>query len=403
MKFFKYRAKNFENEVIIDIIEADDKADAIRKLKNNLLIPLELKEIKVNRISKFLQMTVTSGVSKRDLVFFLSQLYNLLNAGLGIIDSLKIIIDQTTNKYLRGYVANMLQDIRNGSSLYEAMKNCGKAFPRLMVEMVRVGEAIGNLKEIVHDLYRYYEKQLKNESDIKAALTYPIIIFVSTILVAIFLLTSVIPIIQASLEALGQELPLPTRIVIGVSNFLIDHGMVLMIAVILLMILLSLYHRTPKGKRVFSTLAIHLPIFGPLIRKSNLVRLSSTLSTLLRNRVNAIKALEITSNVIGNVRYKEIIDRSQTYLENGIPISKAFEKEKIIDPVFVSMMRIGEEAATLDEMLGNLATYYDTEMDMTIAQFKKLIEPIMTVFLVIIVGTILLAILLPQFIQLQIQ
>lgn len=394
---FRYKARNRENHFITDLIEAIDKGDAVRKLKKNELIPLEVEEIKVSKIGEGLNITLTSGISKKELVFFLSQLYNLLHAGLSIIDSLKIIIDQTKNKYLRKYLIDVLQDIRNGHSFYEALKNQKNAFPKLMVEMVRVGEAIGNLEEIIHDLHIYYEKQMKNASDIKGAMMYPVILLFATIGVTIFLMISVIPQISSSLESSGVALPLATRVVINVSEFLQKNVVYVIVGIILITISLFVFGKTKNGKEVYSKIAINVPIFGKVNRKSNLVRISSTLSTLLKNKVNAIEAIDITNNIVTNTEFKKIVEKSKVNLENGIPLSKAYENQKIIDPVFVSMITIGEETATLDEMLKSLSEYYDAEMEVTVAALKKLMEPLMIVILVFVVGVIILAVMTPMF------
>jgi type IV pilus assembly protein PilC len=397
MRVFRYKARNREDLVINDIIEAVDKGDAVRKLKNNSLVPLELDELKVSKLGQGLNITLTSGISKKDLVFFLSQLYNLLHAGLGIIDCLKIIIDQTQNKYLKKYLVDMLQDIRNGSSLYDAMLEQKKAFPKLMIEMVKVGEAIGNLEQVIKDLHVYYEKQMKTASDIKGAMMYPVILLVATVAVTVFLMIAVIPQIQSSLESSGQELPAATKIVIATSEFLQSSWLPFFSAVAVIVIGLILFNKTEQGSQIYSKIAINVPIFGKVNRKANLVRISRTFSTLLTNKVNAVEALTITKNTLNNKVFIEIVEKSQINLENGIPLSKAYEKQKVIDPVFVSMLMIGEETATMEEMLGSLAEYYDSEMETQVTTLKKLMEPLMIMILTMVVGVIILAIMTPMF------
>jgi type IV pilus assembly protein PilC len=397
MKVFRYKARNRENFVVNDIIEAVDKGDAVRKLKNNSLVPLELSELKVSKLGEGLNISLTSGISKKDLVFFLSQLYNLLHAGLGIIDALKIIIDQTQNKYLKKYLVDMLQDIRNGSSLYDAMVEQKKAFPKLMIEMIKVGEAIGNLEQVTKDLHMYYEKQMKTAQDIKGAMMYPVILLIATVAVTTFLMIAVIPQIQSSLESSGQELPAATKMVIATSEFLQNHSIPFFSAVLVVIIGLILFNKTEQGSQIYSKIAINVPIFGKVNRKGNLVRISRTFSTLLKNKVNAVEALTITKNTLNNKVFIEIVEKSQINLENGIPLSKAYEKQKVIDPVFVSMLQIGEETATMEEMLESLAEYYDTEMETQVNTLKKLMEPVMIMILTMVVGVIILAIMTPMF------
>lgn len=396
MPVYRYKARNRDHYIITDIMEAVDKGDCVRKLKINDMVPLDVTEIKLASFLKGKDIVLTSGVSKQDLVFFLSQFYNLLNAGLSIIESLKIIIDQSSNKYLKRYLIKVLQDIRNGSSLYGAMSRQKKVFPKLLIEMVRVGEVIGNLPKIILDLHNYYQKQTKTTSDIKSALTYPIFLILTTITVTTFLLLAVIPEFQKNFAQMGRELPFLTRFVLSFSNFLQTKFLYLLLVTFLIFIISFLYNRKENGKRFFGKLLLKLPIFGEISRKGNLIRIARTYSTLLNNSVNAVEGLEITKNILNNQIYKDVIDKALINIQNGIPIHKAFEKHWAIDPVFVSMLTIGEETASIPELLSSIAEYYDNEMNLTIERLKKLMEPIMIVILAIVVGTIVLAILIPM-------
>ncbi|QVK19183.1 type II secretion system F family protein [Mycoplasmatota bacterium] len=397
MPFYRYKAKNRDHYVVSDILEAVDKGDCVRRIKKNDMVPLEVVEIKLTSFMKGKEVTITSGVSKQDLVFFLSQLYNLLNSGLGIIDCLKIIIEQSENKYLKKYLIKVLQDIRNGSSLYRSMSRQRKVFPKLLIEMIRVGEVIGNLKEVVYDLHLYYKKQTRTSSEIKAALMYPIFLLVATFAVTTFLMIAVIPQFQDTFSEMGKELPSVTRFVLAFSHFLQTKFIFVLLIFALISTLAVLYNRSTDGKMFYSKLALKIPIFGQISRKGNLIKIARTYSTLLNNSVNAIEALEITKNILSNQIYIEIIDRALLNIQNGVPLSKAFEKQWAVDPVFASMMAIGEETATLDEMLASIAEYYDNEMDMVVEKLKKMMEPLMIMILATVVGTIVLSIMLPMF------
>jgi type IV pilus assembly protein PilC len=397
MPVYRYKARNRDHYIVSDIIEAVDKGDCVRKLKINDMVPLDVTEIKLASFLKGKDITLTSGVSKQDLVFFLSQFYNLLHAGLSMIESLKIIIDQTNNKYLKKYLIKVLQDIRNGSSLYGAMARQKRVFPKLLVEMIRVGEVIGNLPKVVLNLHDYYQKQTKTSSDIKSALTYPIFLLIATIVVTAFLLITVVPQFQKNFAELGKELPLITRWVLSFSHFMQTKFIFVLLGILLIIIIALVYNQKREGKLFFSTVALKIPIFGQISRKGNLIKIARTYSTLLDNSVNAIEGLEITKNIISNQVYIDVIDKALINVQNGIPLSKAFEKHWAIDPVFSSMLAIGEESATLDEMLSSIAEYYDNEMELTVERLKKMMEPIMIVILAVIVGTIVLAIMLPMF------
>ncbi|HEY8364799.1 MAG TPA: type II secretion system F family protein [Haloplasmataceae bacterium] len=397
MPIYRYRARNRDHYIVNDIMEAIDRGDCVRKLKLNNMVPIEVSEIKLATFIKGKDITLTSGVKKQDLVFFLSQFYNLLHAGLSIIESLKIIIDQTSNKYLKKYLIKVLQDIRNGSSLYGALARQKKVFPRLLVEMIRVGEVIGNLQTVVYDLYIYYQKQLKTTNEIKSALMYPIFLLIMTFVVSAILLLTVVPQFQSTFAQMGKELPFATRLILNFSHFLQTKFIYVILVIILIFTLGFLFYRKKEGKMFFSKLILRLPIVGQIVRKGNLIKIAQSYSTLLHNSVNAIEGLEVTRNILTNQVYIEILDKALLNIQNGIPMSAAFEKHWAVDPVFASMLTVGEESASVDEMLSSIAEYYENEMELTVQSLKKLMEPVIIVIMAVIVGIIVLSILLPMF------
>jgi len=397
MPYFRYKARNRDAYIVTDIMEAPDKSEVVRRIKNNNMVPLDVIELKLTSLLKGKEINITSGVSRQDLVFFLSQFYNLLHSGLSIIESLKIIIDQTQNKYLKKYLINILQDIRNGSPLHKALARQKKVFPKLMVEMVKVGEMIGKIEDVIYDMYIYYKKQLKTTNDIKGAMMYPIFMFVATIGVTIFLLTFVVPTFQSTFAEMGQDLPGVTQFILNVADFVKTKLIYVVLVIVLFITLALMYNRTDKGRMFYSNLALKLPLIKGIYRKGNLIRIASTYSTLLSNSVNAVEGLDITKEILTNRVFIDILDKASTNIQNGIPISKAFEKHWAVDPVFASMVAIGEETATLGVMLKNISEYYDAEMEVTVQRLKKFMEPIVLIILASIVGTILLAVMIPMF------
>lgn len=401
MPYYRYKARNRDAYIVTDIMEASDKGEVVRRIKTNNMVPLEVVELKLTTFLKGKEINVTSGVSKQDLVFFLSQFYNLLHAGLSIIESLKIIIDQTQNKYLKKYLINVLQDIRNGSPFHRALARHKKVFPKLMVEMVKVGEMIGKLEDVIYDMYIYYKKQLKTTSDIKGAMMYPLFLIVMTIGVSIFLLNFVVPTFQETFSSMGQDLPGITKFVINVADFVKTKLIYVVLGILLIVILALSFNRTDKGRMFYSKLALKLPIFKGIFRKGNLIRIASTYATLLSNSVSAVEGLEITKEILTNKVFIDIIDKANNNIQNGIPLSKAFEKHWAVDPVFASMIAIGEETATLGTMLNNISEYYDAEMEVAIQKLKKFLEPVVLIILTAVVGVILLSVMIPMFSMMQ--
>ncbi len=282
MPFYRYKARNRDKYIVSDIMEAIDKGDCVRRLKKNDMVPMEVLEIRMTSFLKGKEITITSGVSKQDIVFFLSQFYNLLKSGLGMIDCLKIIIDQTTNKYLKKYLIKILQDIRNGSTLYKAMSRQHKIFPKLLIEMIRVGEVIGNLKEVIFDLHAYYKKQAKTSSEVKSALMYPIFLLIATVGVTIFLLIAVVPQFQTTFAQMGKQLPAVTRFVLFMSKFIQTKFIYVLLVIGLITTSALMYNRKPEGKMFFSKLALKNPDFWSHIKKREFNKNSENLCHFIK-------------------------------------------------------------------------------------------------------------------------
>ncbi|ERJ13802.1 type II secretion system F family protein [Haloplasma contractile] len=397
LPFYRYRASSKDIYEVSDVIEAYSRKEAINRLKKLDLTPIEVEQLRFAFLYKDLELSLGSKISRKDLVFFLSQLSKLLHAGVGVMESFRIIVEQTTNKNLQKVLLKILHSLRNGTSLYLSMLEHRKVFPNLLVEMIRIGEATGELTPVIDDLETYYTKQTKTSNEIRSAMLYPIVLLVVTVAVTIFLMIVVVPQFQKTFESAGQELPMITKFVLEVSAFFKTSGLLVGLGLAAVAVLINMYKKTEKGHRFFSKFALKVPIFGNINKNGNIIRLSRSLATLINNSVNAIESIQITRNIITNDVYQDVLDKSLYNIQNGIPISAAFSDQWAVDPVFARMLSIGEETATLGEMMNSLAEYYDREMDSQVERLKTLLEPLMIIFLALIVGTIVLSIMIPMY------
>lgn len=397
MPLFKYKAVNKDKYTVNGQIEAFNKKDAIHKIKEQNLLPFDLQEVRVSFLQKDINIQIGNPIKLQDKIFFLSQFSNLLKAGLGIVDALKIIIDQTTNKHLEKILIDVLSEIRNGNTLYVAFSKYPKEFPKLILEMIKVGELTNTLDKILDQLRVYYEKQYVTSREIKSAMSYPMFLLVASTLVSVILLTFVVPQFQKTFQSAGLELPAITKFVLSTSYFLQNYILHILVGIVLISLSVYIFSKKTYGQKFFSKAYLKIPVLGDVNKKGNLVKISRTLGSLITNHAEVIESLNITKNILTNTVYADIVDKSITYVENGVPLNAAFSDHWAVEPVFSSMLAIGEETASLGTMLNKLADYYDTELEVKVQRLKTMLEPVMVIFLAVIVGTIVLAIMVPMF------
>ncbi len=397
MPVYRYRAKDRQGRIVAATIEASDVRAAARALRDKGYLITEIKEPGKGLQAEISLGFLESGPSLKDIAIFSRQLATMMGAGLPIVQALAILEKQTSNKKFKKILKEIRADVEAGMAFSDALEK-HPVFNRLYVNLVRAGEASGNLDAILDRLATFLEKDLELRGKIKSAMTYPIIVFVFAILVTYFLLTGIVPQFAQILTDLGSELPLLTRFLISISDFLRSSTLFIVVAVAVLWFAYARFYRTPRGRRIIDRMKLRLPVFGNLNKKSALARFSRTLGLLLHSGVNIIEAVDITKGTAGNAVVEDVLDEAKSSVQVGEPLSATLAAyPEIFPPMVSSMIRIGEETGALDAMLQKIADFYEREVDETVASLTAAIEPLMIIFLGAIVGMIVAGMFLPLF------
>jgi len=392
---FKYSGRTTQGALKKGIVDATNKQAAIVKLRAQGINPRELEES-----NSILHKELSLGVKVKNehFVIYCRQFATLIRAGVSILESTKILSDQTSSKPLKKGLMDVEEDVRSGLSFSNAAAKYPKVFPALFVNMVRAGEATGNLDESLERLAFSYEKQFNLQKKVQSTMAYPIILLVMTIFVAGFLMLTIVPQFVTMFEEMGAELPLITKLVMGLSNSLQSSWYIFLGLIVILVVGFNLlYTKNVAFNYSFNVLLLKVPVFGKLLQKSAIARMTRTLASLFSSSVPILQALTIVENVIGNPVVAKVVRESRSSLESGSTLSAPLEKSWIFPPLVTQMTAIGESTGSLDYMLEKIADFYEDDVDRTVDTLKSLIEPLMIVFLAAVVGTIVMAIMVPMF------
>lgn len=394
MPVFEYTARNASTgQILKGTLDVPTKDDVVKHIKQQKMIVVNVREQ---------PKTVTLGLKRRgirtrDIVIFTRQFATMINAGLPLVQSLDILARQTENPALADVTRQVVFDVESGHTLADAFSKHPKAFSELYVNMVAAGEAGGILDTILMRLATFLEKSDALIRKVKGAMVYPgVIMSVAAIAVAV-LLIFVIPTFQKMFASVGLELPLPTRIVIGASDLLINYWWVLVGVIGLAVYAIRSYYNTSDGRRKIDQLLLNSPVLGDLLRKSAVSRFTRTLGTLISSGVSILDGLEITAKTAGNRVIHDAVMESRNSIAGGETIAGPLEKSKVFPPMVISMIAVGEQTGGLDEMLSKIADFYDEEVDVAVSALLSLMEPMMIVILGVIVGGMVVAMYLPIF------
>lgn len=393
---FGYKVKTREGRTIEGEIEALTEQAAVDALTDQGLILLSLGTVEKGGIFGFLNRFF-SRIKAQDILLFSRQFSVMVSAGLSLVKSLESLADQSDNRALRRVCLEIAANIRGGGRLSSALAKYPYIFDNFYLNMVRAGETSGKLDEILNYLADEQEKNYDLKSKIKGAMIYPAFILVAVVVIGALMMTFVMPKMLAVLMETGANLPLATKILIAVSNFLQHYWYIVLMVVIGLVVFLRIITSTPLGRYIFDGFKLKTPVFGPLFRRIYLVRFSRSLATLVVGGVPIVSALKIVSDVVGNVIYQDLILRAVKAVEDGELIASAFSKSKEV-PVMVSqMLTIGEQTGRLDAILDKLANFYAREIENLLSRLAVLIEPLVIIILGIGVGIIVAAVILPMY------
>ncbi|MBX0358874.1 type II secretion system F family protein [Halobacillus sp. Nhm2S1] len=395
MPYYSYQGRSLLGKAQKGRLRANSRKEAVLSLKEQGITISEIKEID----SIFLKdIQIGSPVKPKDFVIYLRQFSTLMRAGISLLESTKILAKQSNSRALSEALYDISDQLESGRAFSEAAASHSKIFSNLFINMVRAGEVGGNLDDILERLAVYYEKQYDTRQKIISALTYPLVVGLIAVGIVIFLLTFVVPRFASMFDTMGGELPWITQLTLSMSQFFQSFWyLVILIPVVLFIAFKLLVDRNPKLQYTLDVLKLKIPVFGPLIQKAALVRMTSTLSSLMNSSVPILKSLQVTQNVVENKVVERAIMNSYKSLEKGNNLSDPLREYPIFPPLVIQMMAVGEETGSLDYMLSKVAEFYESELEYTTDRLKTLIEPLMILVLALVVGGIVAAIAVPMF------
>ena len=394
-----YRCKEIDlrGRVIESVYRAESKSEIVNLIRSKGHTPVSV-TVEEEKGKDIMQVEVfQKKVKVNDISIFCKQLHTMLNAGMPLLTSLDVLGAQTENKRLAGTVKSMATQVQKGDVLSVTMRQHKKIFPSLLVNMIEAGELTGNLDNVLLKMSEHYTKENKINSKIKGAMMYPMILSILVVTVVVFMLTFVLPTFMTMFTSSGTQLPLPTRILLAISDALTTYWYLFVGGLLAIIFTMSRLLKTTDGKRVIHKLQLKIPVLKTSIAKIATSRFTRTLSTLLASGIPIIQALETSASVTGN---QVVIDGIQTVTEDikkGIVLSSLLKKVGVFPPMVISMVNIGEESGALEEMLSKTADYYDEELDVAISRMIGILEPLMIVVMALIVGFIVVAMIMPMF------
>ncbi len=399
MKIFdyKYKAKRMrDGKIVRGRTEGPSKVIVDQFLFENGLRALEIERYKsiygaLNRI------TLSKVIKEKDLIFYLKQLASLLRSGVKINEACEILAAQQTNKNVRRILFGVYYAVNSGQSFSDALKEHPREFPKILVSMIEVGEATGDLDEVLNEAVEYFEKQYRLKMSIRSTLMLPVIYLVVAVGVAIFLMVGVMPQFEGMYDTLGGDLPGVTILFMNVGDFIRTNALFILLGLLVLIAIgILVYRRFYKVQYTLSKLAIKMPIFGELVKLNNLSRIASTIAEMLKNHVPLQESIKNTYELIDNRVYQELLIRAQKNVTSGEYMSRAFEHHYASEVVFNRMMGVGERTGELGKMMNNLSDFYDEDSDIKIEQMKAALQPILLIFIYILIIIMILAVMLPS-------
>jgi type IV pilus assembly protein PilC len=392
MPTFEWKGRGRTGETA-GVLVADSKDAVVNTLRRQQIVVTAVKEK-----GKEIALPKFGGKVPPQLVaIFTRQFSVMIDAGLPLVQCLEILGSQQENKAMKRALIQIRQDVESGSNLADSMRKHPKIFNDLYTNMVAAGEAGGILDTILQRLAQYIEKAVKLNSQVKSAMIYPVAVISIAVIVVAVILWKVIPVFAALFKGLGAELPMPTIIVIAMSNFIADYWWLIGLTVGGTIYALRRYHETYKGKRVLDGILLKTPVLGMLLRKIAVARFCRTLSTLTASGVPILDGLQITARTAGNSIIEDAIMATRKSVEEGKTISEPLGDTDVFPPMVVQMIAVGEQTGALDTMLSKIADFYEDEVDAAVAGLMKLLEPVLIAFLGVAIGGIVIAMYMPMF------
>ncbi len=413
MPQFQYKAKNAQGKLVTGSVNAQNETDAIGELRREGLTIIGLTQKRGSArvgsgsgggsgfftlsLSKRNVKLSTVNVKTQEMVVFTRQLSTMISSGIPLVEALEILSEQSTNMGFRLILEDVVSEVRTGKDLSQAMGKFPRVFPKIYVNMVKAGEASGQLDIVLVRLAEYQEAAAKLKAEIKSAMTYPLVSLVMVLGITLFLLVFIIPKFEEMFKSMDVELPGITRGLLATSLMLKENILWWSLGCVVVCVAVVLYFRSPKGQRTRDWMLIRMPIFGPLFLKVALSRFSRTFGTLIQSGVPILGALEIVSETTGNKVISDAIDRASNSVRQGDTLGEPLAQSKVFPLMVTRMISIGEKSGALESLLGKIADFYDQQVKATVESLTSLIEPVLIGVMGFLVGGMVMAIFLPIF------
>jgi len=402
---YYYRALNSKGEEVTDYIDAPTELAAKQKIKKTGLYVTFIKdqEIKKSVQDKFnikefsdrMLLKFRKNSAKKQVGLFSRQLSTLLKAGMPLMVAITDIIEQIDNKIFKNIIIDIKEKIEGGSSFSNTLTLHRDLFSEMYINMIRVGENLGSLDEVIARLADMEEKKVFLKNKIRAALWYPVFMLTFSLLIVVFLLVNIIPTISEIFIEQNRELPLPTKIVIALSNFLTDFWILIPIFFAALYYFYMRYSATPEGRKKIDEILMKLPMISRLYNKIIVYRFTLNLGVLLSNKVDLIKSFEIVKKIVNNVVVEDKIDQALKSIKEGASIAQSLKKHEFLPKLVIGMIAAGEASDKVDEMLLNIGNVYENEIDMVVTSLTGMIEPLIIIMMGVVIGIIVLSVMMP--------
>lgn len=384
---FKYWGKDLNGVSYTETIEAEEALEFLKKIRE--------RGIYVYKVKKIIYINLFNKVSTNLLLVFCKQFSSMLKTGMPLWECLDIISLQTDNKILKNEIKIISSKCQNGLEISYCMKNYCKVFPKFMIDMIQVGEECGMLEKILEELYSYYKRSMELKNKLIAALTYPLTVLFLSFCLITFLILNVIPSFVSTLNSTGGDIPLITRYILNFSQFIKKNFSEILYITVLIVLFCIFFYKSKKGKRIVDKLKFRLPFINKIYKEFITDKFSRIMAMLIGSGMPIIKSFIITRNIFKNTIVKEVIDNCIQSLESGGSLHETIDRKNIFQPILYSMITIGEESGTLDEMLQKTSEFLDDDIYRQLNIIIKFVEPLLLVFISLIVGLLILAVVLP--------
>ena len=396
MATFVYKVRDRTGKVFTGTMEGDNRSSVVSRLREMDYFITSIQEKKKSALFST-QITLFQRISPKDLTIFYRQFATMVNAGLTLVNSLEILTEQVENKTLSNIVKTVKSDVEAGSTLADAMAKYPNVFSELYISMVRAGEIGGVLDEILNKIADLMEKEFALRQKIKSAMSYPTFVIGAAVIMAIFMLTFILPQFVGVFAQFGGKLPALTQFFVTLTILFNRFWYIFFIIFAALIFVFLSYIKTPNGKLIFDRFKLNAPIIGEINKKSAISRFTRILGTLIKSGVPILEALQVSSNAIGNLVISAAVLSAKTKIKEGQSISGPLAASGVFPPMVTQMIMVGEESGELEEMLVKVAKFYDEEVDRSVEKLTSIIEPLMMVFIGLTIGTMIIAMYLPIF------